>query len=200
MVSMGLFDKVKSMVSELYLPSISNPTHIPTESVETRGISHRIITSFDLSKIRPMKNGVYLIGNENVPIAIRDILYLNLYLKEAPRKHPCFPLYQISANQLYFHENIVNGFSQYCFLSFSEPTKTGKQAKYPIVLHFHISDKLFGEIFYGQTGEIDKAHIIAWNKHTCCELKLSLINGKLDINSIYKTNPQTYQKQKMYYQ
>lgn len=93
----------------------------------------------------------------------------------------------------------LNGFNQFCFLTFAPLTKTGKQAKYPAILHFNISDRLHGELFYGQTGEIDKADIVAWDNQTCCELNLALINGQLDINAIYKTNPVTYKKQKMYY-
>lgn len=195
---MRFFDKFNKTVKSVEKVFKDISEFAESSSVQTQSTKD-ILTDYDLSKLKK-KDDIYLLNGSNIEKAIADVLYLNLYLQEAPQKHPCFPYRQIKASDLCFKYNIVNGFSQFCFLTFTHLTKTGRQPKYPIVLHFHISPKLFGQIYYGQTAEIDKACIIAWNNDVCCELNLALINGQLDIKTIYKTNPITHKKQKMYYQ
>ena len=72
--------------------------------------------------------------------------------------------------------------------------------KYPMVLHFHISEELFGDLYYAQNGEIEKGDIIVWGKGICNEVLLRMIDTDLRLHTIYQINPYTHKKQKMYFQ
>lgn len=152
---------------------------------------------YDLEALRRSSNNFYLIGREDRRKASEDALYVNLYLRHAKDLLESFPMCQFQETELCFAEKFVNGFAKFCFLTFTPYTKTGKRPKYPIVFHAHISNKFFGELYYGQRGEIDKAHVIVWSNR-CYELDLAVLNGVLDINAIYVTNPITQKRQKMY--
>lgn len=205
---MGLFDFIKKEITSntvFDIKSIAKDVVQNTNNnfVTENGskIDKELLTNcrYDLSNLLRQDNFYLIQGKDNVSRAIEDVLYLNLYLKEAPNKHPCFPLKQIKASDLCFNKKIVKGTNVHSFISFTPLTKTGKTPKYPYKLRFFVSTELFGEIYYGEYGEIDKAWVVAWHNGICCELNLALINGVLDIKSIYKTNPITYKKQKMYY-
>lgn len=153
---------------------------------------------YDLDALKKISNNFYLIGREDRQKASEDILYVNPYLRHAKDLLRSFPACQFREKEFSFTERLVNGFTRFCFLTFIPYTKTGKLPKYPIILHAHISDNFFGELYYGRSGEIDKAKVIVWSDR-CYELDLAVINGALDINAIYVMNPITQKKQKMYF-
>ncbi len=160
-----------------------------------------IYSRYDLNDVKKLKSNSYLLGNSNIPLAIDEIMYVNAFLMEAAHLLSYFPRKQISQKNLCFKERVVNGIhNAFCYISFIPLTDTGKKPKYPMVLHFYNSDDLFGNLSYGQSGEIDKGDIVVWGKDTCYEVKLRLIGNELKLHTIYQTNPGTGKKQKIYYQ
>lgn len=89
---MGLFDRVKkaaNLSAQAY--EALTATDVITATDGSKIDPCTISTKYNLSKIKKDVNGFYIIGKEDIPKVIGDILYLNLYLAEAPRRHPCFP-------------------------------------------------------------------------------------------------------------
>ena len=190
-------NQIKSTVNQVKNEVTPEPLIIAEDGTKIK--KDDLVTNYNFKKIKLTQNNFYLIQDENIRIAKREITDMNMYLAEAPKKHPCFPYKQIKAEQLTFTESKSGGTNKHCFFSFAPLTNSGKKPKYPYTLHFYASEELFGELHYGQSGEVDKARIIAWSEGICCELHLAMINGRLDINTIYQHNPITYKKQKMYF-
>ena len=198
---MGFFDtlnQIKNTVDEVKGMSAS---FMPGKALhDTKGntVNTSLFTSYyDLSKLREFQKYYYKITGSNIDRAKADIIYLNLYLEHALVCYPRFPKKKIDARKLNFDGNNPN-YNDFCFLNFNPLTKTGKVPKYPVCLSFHYDKELFGTIFYGQSGEIDRAEITAWSNNVCHELILTLANGVIDIDKIYKYNSVTGEKQKMY--
>lgn len=198
---MGLFDKVIGVVNKAneikatvtYTPDIvcSNGSKIKKDCIYSR---------YNLDDMKKIKNNSYLLGNTNSPLATDEILYVNAFLAEAAHLLSYFPKKSISKSDLCFRERLINGTNAFCFATFKPLTNTGKMPKYPMVLHFYISDELFGDLYYAQNGEIEKGDIIVWGKGICNEVQLRMIGSDLKLHTIYQTNPITYKKEKVYYQ
>lgn len=156
-----------------------------------------IISCFDLDEVSHCYDHFYLLG-ENSDMAASDILALNEYWRECRRLVSGFPALTIREEDLCFTENIVNGFSQFCFLSFAPMTKTGKLPKYPVSLHFHVSQELFGTAHYGQSKSIERVQLTAWRRNVCWEIVLASRSGELSVSAIYKHDPNTFKKEKVY--
>lgn len=198
---MGFLDKVISAVNKVneinaavtHTPDIicSNGTKIKKDCIFSR---------YNLDDMKIIENSLYLFENTNIPLAIDEILYVNAFLSEAAHLLSYFPKKQISKNILCFKKRLINGTNAFCFATFNPLTNTGKMPKYPMVLHFHISEELFGDLYYAQNGEIEKGDIIVWGGGVCYEVQLRMIGCDLKLHTIYQTNPTTYKKQKVYYQ
>ena len=158
-----------------------------------------IATCFDLSEVSNCYDNFYLLG-KNRDKAVSDILALNEFWKECRHLVGRFPAVAIKERDLCFKTNIVNGFSQFCFLSFAPPTKTGKPPKYPVTLHFHVSRELCGIAHYGQSKSIERAELTLWHKDCCWEVVLTSAAGVLAVSAIYRHNPKTLKKDKIYSQ
>ena len=198
---MGLLDKVintVNMINEVktavtYTPDIvcSNGTKMKKDCIYSR---------YNLDDMRRTKSNIYLLGNSNIPLAADEIICVNTFLAEAAHLLSRFPKKQISKNKLCFKERLINGTNAYCFVTFNPTTQTGKFPKYPMVLHFYFSNDLFGNLFYAQNGEIEKGDIIVWGSGICYEVQLRMTGDDLKLNTIYRTNPVSYKKEKIYYQ
>jgi hypothetical protein len=140
----------------------------------------------------------YTLSGVNKETAIKDALSMNQYLTEAKRLLHSFPSNKFSKSKLVFDPRERQRGNGCTILQITPHTKTGRIAKYPIVLYAFQSDELFCWIYYTQSGEIGKAEIVSWSNR-CYVLNLALIDGKLDINTIYTDNPHTGEKQKMYF-
>lgn len=156
-----------------------------------------ITTCFDLAEISHCYENLYLLG-KNQDKAVCDILSLNGYWQECRRVVGRFPTVTIRERDLCFKQKMVNGFNQFCFLSFAPLTKTGKAPKYPMTLHFHVSGDLFGSACYGHTGAIERAELCAWHKGTCWTVLLAAVDGALSVSAIYKQSPTAAKKEKVY--
>lgn len=154
---------------------------------------------YDLSAIKRIDNGFYLLTSKgNISRAVEDTLNMNPFIEKAGKLLRSFPINHISEKQLRFTKS-NDTIRDYCVISFNEQTKTGQVAKWPVCLHFHPNDLVFGSIFYGQNGKIGRAEIISKRKmQNLYTLLLALIGGELDISAIYEADT-TAVKRKMYY-
>lgn len=88
--------------------------------------------------------------------------------------------------------------------TFNTATMGGSQGEVAkvdlMVLHFYISNDLFGDLYYAQNGEIEKGDIIVCGKGICNEVQLRMIGSALKLHTVYQTNPITYKKQRIYHQ
>lgn len=139
----------------------------------------------------------YLLTDNNIEIAIKDILSLNSLLLYAKSEYSKIPHVELKESDLHFDENIVNDFPVYCSISFRELTKTGKLPKYPFVLNVYISEDLFGEIYYNQQNDIGKVWFIIRTYTETYELSFILNEGAIDLK-IYRTSHYGYEKEKVY--
>lgn len=206
-------------LSVLYLlvkKCINNPKHtkthynISSDQIQTTNYNtvrtprdiilnkNKISTKFDLSSIVEFQSGYYILSQNDIELAKSDILTLNGLLYAAHKNCPSFPLRKISVENLHFEKRILNGRNAFCFISFEPNTPSGKEAKYPIVLYLDVTQNFFGNIYYLQNGLIGKATITAWKNNECFQLTLHTVNGKLNINNIYKINAVTAIKEKIY--
>lgn len=140
----------------------------------------------------------YLLFGENMEKATADIMKINLFLIRAKKLLRSFPTNHFVDGQLRFDEPRANAHHSFCRLHVPSYTNTGKLPKFPLELFADASDKLFAKVYYQQNGEIGKAEIISWSDR-CYEVSLAIIDGALDIKTIYVTNPVTHEKQKMYF-
>lgn len=201
---MGFFDKMLNSIDKVseIKKTIDTITYNPN-IICTDGSSIRkdcIFSRYNLDDMKKIQNNFYILGSSNISLAIDEILYVNAFLAEAADLLSYFPKKQISRKNLCFKERLVNGTKAFCSVSFKSLTNTGKAPKYPMILHFYNSEELFGELSYAQNGEIEKGDIIVWNKGTCYEVQLRMIDDKLRLHTIYQTNPTNYKKRKIYYQ
>ncbi len=149
------------------------------------------------SLVKSTNGYCYLLADNNIEIAIEDILSLNSLLHYAKSEYSEIPYIELQESDLRFDENIVNDFPAYCSIAFRELTKTGKLPKYPYVLNVYISEDLFCEIYYNQQNEIGKVWFIIKTYTEIYELSFILNEGEVDLK-IYKTSHYGYEKEKVY--
>jgi len=91
----------------------------------------------------------------------------------------------INPNRFSYNEN-------YSFYKCIPLTPSGKQSKYPMVLHYAYKEHsellpaqdYFGEIYYLQNGSIGKARLIFWNHKDGYIIHLGIIKGILDVKKV----------------
>lgn len=139
----------------------------------------------------------YLLTENNIKIALTDILSVNNLLLYAKSEYNHIPYIQIKETDLHFDEKIVNDFPVYCSIAFRELTKTGKLPKYPYVLNVRISEDLFGEIYYNQQNKIGKVWFVIRTYTETYELSFILNEGAIELK-IYEISHYGYGKEKVY--
>lgn len=170
--------------------TLSDGSKMPMEEVPTE---------YDLSGIKIIDSNCYeIISEENINRAKGDILRLNPLLDKA--KHICntLPSYRFKTGLLNFKFDPWASTRNYCTLSFSALTKTGKMPRHPVHLYIAQNENLHGEIFYGQNGNIDRAEIImltivSYNSPTeiiqkcdAYSIVLASMDHQLEIKYIYR--------------
>lgn len=178
-------------------PAKSKAAPILRASDGTKLDAAGIATCFDLSEVSDCYDNFYLLG-KNRDKAVSDILALNEFWKECRHLVGRFPVVAIKERELCFKTNIVNGFSQFCFLSFAPPTKTGKPPKYPVTLHFHVSQELGGTAYYGQSQSIERVELTSWHKDVCWGVVLTSAAGVLAVSAIHRSDAKKQKKEKVY--
>lgn len=133
---------------------------------------------YDLSSLRQYKLGSdsgFLLDGKNRSVAQEDLLEFNPFLAEGKNIFPQMPLFQINRTNVCFQsEKPWEG--SYTTLSLTPLTRTGKQPKYPLFLHFFLQSQdehwkimendgqeIFGHVGYLKDGTIGKADIVCWN-------------------------------------
>ncbi len=135
-------------------------------------------TKYVLSNLRAYKLGNqkgFLLDGQNRGIAQEDLMSLNPLLAQGNSEDSSIPLFQIDRVGICFQtERPWEG--SYSTLAIAPPTPTGKQPKYPLLLHFYLQDQmehwrimehggkeLFGHVSYLKDGTIGKADVVCWN-------------------------------------
>lgn len=198
---MSVFDKISSGIAaaEGMKNALAQPARIKASDGSALDCES-IKTKFDLSMLKRADFG-YLLLKDNRTIFTGDALLLNQYIIEARSLVKNIPAYEIHAKDLVFPEKLESGFRRNVFLTFAPKTKTGRSPKYPVEVHFTVSaNRFFGTVYYGQSFQIEKGEIVMWGSHMGYAIELSMINGKLGIKEIYRNEPSTGNRYKVYYQ
>lgn len=151
-------------------------------------------------KLMKKVDGGYLLLGSNRTLLSSDLESLNPLLDESRRLVRGMPGHKIDAKKLVFTEKFDNGTRKNVLLKFTPPTSSGRRPKYPIEILFtvNISEDFFGTVYYGQSGVIEKAEIILWKARTSFAVNLKVVDGNLVVNQIFKTNPKTFERVKVY--
>lgn len=198
---MSFLDKISSAIATAEEVKNTFQRSIPIKASDGSSLDRESIkTKFDLSMLKKVDSG-YLLTGDNRTIFTGDALLLNQYIKEARSLVKSIPAYEIRAKDLVFTEQTENGFRRNVFLTFTPKTKTGRTPKYPVEVHFTVSsDQFFGAVYYGQSLQIEKGEIVMWKGGMGYIIDLAMINGKLTIKEIYRSETSTGNKYKVYYQ
>ncbi|MBQ8508086.1 MAG: hypothetical protein IJ466_11735 [Clostridia bacterium] len=115
---------------------------------------------YDVNGIKIIDNNYYEITSvTNIDNAKNDIESLNEYLVKAKRVCKSIPEFKFEKEKLKFKFVSTVFVRDYCTLSFSPLTKTGKVPSHPIVLHINQGEHVHGKIFYDKNGEIARVEI-----------------------------------------
>lgn len=165
-------------------------------------------------------HGFALLDDEQQPIALGDILSLNVPLSKINISGvPQIKITEQDVNFLY-NPSIGKDVIYYCCVENLPKTKTGKNPKYPQCLHFNSGrnpadvgfvqiassawqstpkDDIFGHIYYLPDGSIGRAEIVCWRNSCCYSIKCTIKNGKFKVTSIDKTSISgDYERTKIY--
>lgn len=146
------------------------------------------------SSLLPYNISKELSSPENITQFFLDIDVINNYLAEARNLSKIRTKLCINKNDIIF-SGIRDSSSHWEIVPY---TKTGKLAKYPLVIHYRTKyfnsfepiENYFGSIYYMKDGTIGKAELINWIKHKNYLVKLGIINGKLSIKSVQTLDDQ----------
>ncbi len=184
---MGIFDKLlgRSTAPAPVIPPATSQSPVAVK--------------YDKKQMKRVDGGYLLLGN-NRTLFSSDLEALNPLLDEARKLIRGMPGYKLDARKLVFTEKIDNGTRKNVLLKFTPLTSSGRKPKYPIEIHFtvNISEDFFGTIYYGQSGVIEKAEIVLWKSYTSFDVNLKTVDGNLVVNQIFKTNPKTFERVKVY--
>lgn len=136
---------------------------------------------FDQLEYIPHPNGVtkyFLIPQDKQENIWEDIGHLNHLLHKASAQAPCIDTENLYIDSINFDPTVkAFGPIQFTFAFESPKTKSGKEAKYPIVVGFKeylngkqerlVNQNTFGEIYYLKSGCMGKARAIFWRDHHC---------------------------------
>lgn len=140
-----------------------------------------LILDFDQLEYIPHPNGVtkyFLIPQDKQENIWEDIGHLNHLLHRTSAQAPCIDTENLYIDSINFDASvkIIDG-GQHTFAFKTPNTKSGKNPKYPVMVHFgeHLNGKhswevnqnTFGEIYYLKSGGIGKARAIFWRDYHC---------------------------------
>lgn len=173
-----LTDKDFQMIDSLgpYSDIIKNGKAMETIKIAAPKVDFE--TKYVLSNLRAYKLGNqkgFLLDGQNRGIAQEDLMSLNPLLAQGNSEDSSIPLFQIDRVGICFQtERPWEG--SYSTLAIAPPTPTGKQPKYPLLLHFYLQDQMehwrimehggkeiFGHVSYLKDGTIGKADVVCWN-------------------------------------
>lgn len=142
-----------------------------------------------------------LITTANQPVVLKDIEFMNSFIEKAISLANLKLPYKIPIENISFSKETLKIANEthnqyYSFFECTPYTPTGKNAKFPLILHFatnnihsiDFDNKYQGEIYYMQNGSIGKARLICWLHSYLCIVNLSIIQNKLEIKSVETTN------------
>ena len=142
-----------------------------------------------------------LINAINQATVLKDIEFMNSFIERAVTLANLKLPYKSPVENISFSKEVLGIANEtytqyYSFFECTPYTPTGKDAKFPLVLHFATSNaysinadnKYHGEIYYMQNGSIGKARLVCWIHSYLCVVNLSIIQNELDIKSVETTN------------
>lgn len=166
------------------------------------------ITKFDMQKfqisqyqmtdiVADNNMAIMTINKNNQAQVLKELAELNQKLPEAMRIAKIktsflIPLDEIEFNNIKKKSGRDTYTQYYTFFECTPYTKTGKNAKYPLILHYatksldsvEASTKFFGDIHYMQDGTIGKAKLINWIKNKCYIIQYGMVGATLSIKSV----------------
>lgn len=177
----------------------------PTEFIrETLNIGE-IISEYnfnDILVIDEKRNNTkrYLIEEKNSFIVKNDVDSLVNLISETIKNNNIDINFDIQSKLNFSYKNYDKSSIDFTYLEYCPYTKTGKSAKYPVVLHVHNNeDFIQGEIYYLKNGEIGKSRLFIWNDFSCYTFHISVKDKCLKVIKIEKTtNKEEYEKKIIY--
>lgn len=142
----------------------------------------------------------YLIEGENSYIVKNDVNSLVNLISETIKNYNIDVNFEIQSKLNFSYENYDKSSIDFTYLEYCPYTKTGKNSKYPVVLHvYNNQDFIQGEIYYSKNGEIGKSRLFIWNDFSCYTFHISVKDKCLKVIKIEKiTNKEEYEKKIIY--
>lgn len=150
-----------------------------------------ILSPFDLNNLTERKEGggYYLLNEQNTQIALSLLPELNKLVKDAKKLYASIPLRQFTEKQ-FAKQKVTTKYEEYYTLqfNFNPLTKAKKElSKYPFMISFYPSDKIFANVSYNKIGTAEKVELIIWSD-ICYIINAIRKNDILTIKSIYQHN------------
>ncbi|MBS6956661.1 MAG: hypothetical protein KH230_26015 [Enterocloster asparagiformis] len=207
---MGLLDKIFKKEDTPTLQTIKHNTNEAEKSEninKTRNITKAdmqnfFITQYEMTDIIFDNNmAIMLINKNNQKQVLRDLTTFNnkipLAIKLADIKTPfLIPLNEIEFESVQKKSGKDSYTQYYTFFECTPYSKTGKNTKYPLTLHYATKNldsidsetNFLGDIHYMQDGTIGKAKLINWIKRKCYVLEYGMVGGTLALKSVTTTD------------
>ena len=212
---MGLFDFLKQLVSKKPTDA-AQPQHstsaLAKDDCLTSADKERIVVQrVKIDDMRQFSNIPYLwngriekqlapqsrpfaymnLAGANVDTAKAELSKMNALLKQFHREHSSIPLLTISIADVLFEPSTTHGYTR---LMCTPATYSGKSTKHPVSLHFmtDITSEVastHGELFYSQTGTVDKANIYFWRKRHGYFFYFETVEQELVLSKIESSKP-----------
>lgn len=127
----------------------------------------------------------------NVETAKSELSKMNSLLKQLHQEQPSIPLLIIPIADVLFEPSTAHGYTR---LMCTPVTYSGKPTKHPVSLHFmtDITSEIastHGELFYSQTGAVDKANIYFWRKRHGYFFYFETVEQELVLSKIESSSP-----------
>ncbi|HJB19859.1 MAG TPA: hypothetical protein H9782_11490 [Candidatus Bariatricus faecipullorum] len=141
---------------------------------------------------------IMLISGENRNQVINDLSLLESHVETYCKSLCIKDNLHINPQELKFdistHEK-TNTALYFTYFECNPYTKTGKKAKFPLILHyatpayyeFNPTINFFGDIYYLQDGNIGKARLIYWIHHIMYSFELGITRQTLEVKKVEKT-------------
>lgn len=118
---------------------------------------------------------------------------MNLYIHKAKKLAGIRKPYEICVDEISFTGNDKT------FIEVCPYTKTGKPAKYPIVVHyktenfskFEVPDNYFGDLYYCEDGNIGKARLVNWIGKSLMVVRQKIIGRNLVVSKVETIDKKT---------
>lgn len=177
----------------------------PTEFIRETLNTGETISKYDFNNILVIdekRNNIkrYLIEDKNNNIAKSDVDSLVNLINETIKNNNIDINFEIQSKLNFSHKNYDKGSIDFTSLEYAPYTKTGKNSKYPVVLHVHNNQNFVqGEIYYLQNGKIGKSRLFVWHDFSCYTFYASVKGKDLKVTKIEKTtNNKEYRKETIY--